>query len=127
MEFRVESASLLFLHKLLYSDYKSHTTVKCLDGICPGGCFSFISQIFPGSISDKEITLHSGIVNHALWNPGEGLMADQGFTVKEYTGNLNIKLSEEEVVQTQQIASERIHVKRMIQSSKPYHLAILFR
>ena len=134
VEFRVESASSLFLHKLFYSDYKSHTTVKCLVGICPGGGFSFISQVFPGSISDKEITLRSGILNHALWNPGEGLMADRGFTVKEYTDNLNIKLvipaflkgrnqlSEEEVVQTQQIASERIHVERMIQRLKTYHI-----
>ena len=44
VEFRVESASSLFLHKLFYSDYKSHTTVKCLVGICPGEGFSFISQ-----------------------------------------------------------------------------------
>ena len=54
--------------------------------------------------------------------------------MKEYTDNLNIKLvtpaflkgrnqlSEEEVVQTQQIASERIHVERMIQKAQnlPY-------
>ena len=134
VEFRVESASSLVLHKLFYSDYKSHTTVKCLVGICPGGGFSFISPVYPGSISDKEITVRSGILNPALWNPGEGLMADRGFTVKEYTDNLNIKLvipaflkgrnqlSEEEVVQTQQIASERIHVERMIQRLKTYHI-----
>ena len=78
--------------------------------------------------------LLSGILNYALWNPGEGLTADGGFTVKEYTDNLNIKLvipaflkgrnqlSKEEVVQTQQIASERIHVERMIQRLKTYHI-----
>ena len=134
VEFRVETASSLVLHKLFYSDYKSHTTVKCLVGICPGGGFSFISSVFPGSISDKEITVRSGILNPSLWNPGEGLMADRGFTVKDYTDNLNIKLvipaflkgrdqlSEEEVIQTQQIASERIHVERMIQRLKTYHI-----
>ena len=67
VEFRVESASSLFLHKLFYSDYKIHTTVKCLVGICPGGGFSFISQVFPGSISDKEITLRSGIEQFQKW------------------------------------------------------------
>ena len=63
-------------------------------------------------------------------------MADRGFTVKDYTDNLNIKLvipaflkgrnqlSEEEVIQTQQIASERIHVERMIQRLKTYHIFI---
>ena len=61
-------------------------------------------------------------------------MADRGFTVKEYTDSLNIKLvipsflkgreqlSEEEVIVTQQIASERIHVERMIQRLKTYHI-----
>ena len=137
VEFRVETASSLVLHKLFYSDYKSHTTVKCLVGICPGGGFSFISPVFPGSTSDKEITVRSGILNPSLWNPGEGLMADRGFTVKDYTDNLSIiklvipaflkgrdQLSEEEVIQTQQIASERIHVERMIQRLKTYHIFI---
>ena len=134
VEFRVETASSLVLQKMFYSDYKSHTTVKCLVGICPGGGFSFISPVFPGSISDKEITVRSGILNPSLWNPGEGLMADRGFTIHEYTDNLNIKLvipaflkgkdqlSEKEVIQTQQIASERIHVERMIQRLKTYHI-----
>ena len=134
VEFRVESATSLFMHKLFYSDYKSHTTVKCLVAICPGGGFCFISSVFPGSISDKEITVRSGLLNPALWNPGEGIMADRGFTVKDYTDNLNIKLvipaflkgrdqlSEEEVVLSQQIASERIHVERMIQRLKTYHI-----
>ena len=134
VEFHVESASSLFMHKLFYSDYKSHTTVKCLVGICPGGGFTFISPVFPGSISDKEITVRSGILNPALWNPGEGIMADRGFTVHDYTDNLNIKLlippflkgrdqlSEKEVILTQQIASERIHVERMIQRLKSYHI-----
>ena len=53
VEFRVETASSLVLHKLFYSDNKSHTTVKCLVGICPGGGgFSFIFEVFPGSVSD---------------------------------------------------------------------------
>ena len=134
VEFRIETASSLILHKLFYSDYKSHTTVKCLVGICPGGGFTFISSVYPGSISDKDITLKSGILNPALWNPGEGLMADRGFTVKDYTDTLNVKhiipaflcgrdqLSEEELITSQQIASERIHVERMIQRLKTYHI-----
>ena len=134
VEFRVETASSLVLHKMFYSDYKSHTTVKCLVGICPGGGFSFISSVFPGSISDKDITVRSGLRNPSLWNSGEGIMADRGFTIQDYTDNLNIKLvipaflqgrdqlSEEEVIITQQIASERIHVERMIQRLKTYHI-----
>ena len=54
LEIKVEVPSALFLHKLFYSDYKSHTTVKVLVGITPGGEFNFVS--YPGSISDKNIT-----------------------------------------------------------------------
>ena len=92
VEFRVETASSLVLHKLFYSDYKSHTTVKCLIGICPGGGFSFISDVFPGSVSDKDITVKSGLPSSTFWNPGEGLMADCGFTVKDYTNTLPVNL-----------------------------------
>ena len=61
-------------------------------------------------------------------------MADRGFTVKDYTDPLHIKLvipaffkgrdhlSEEELILSQQIASERIHVERMIQRLKTYHI-----
>ena len=65
---------------MLYSDYKSRTTV--LVGIIPGGGFNFISEAYPGSTSDKEIL------------------------------NGRSQLSGAEVVRTQQIANERIHVDR---------------
>ena len=67
VEFEVEVPSSLFLHKMLYPDCKSHTTAKVLVGIIPGGGFSFISKSFPGSTSDKEITLRSGILNPLMW------------------------------------------------------------
>ena len=63
VEFKVAVPSSLFLHKMMYSDYKSHTTVKALVGIAPRGGFTFVSSLYPGSISDKDITLTSGILN----------------------------------------------------------------
>ena len=116
------------------SDYKSHTTVKVLVGIAPGGGFNFISSAYPGSISDKDITFHGGILNPQLWELGDAIMADRGFTIKEYTDTIGIELIissflngreqlfENEVIHTQQIASERIHVERMIQRLKCYHI-----
>ena len=50
IEFKVAVPSSLTLHKMLYSDYKSHTTVKVLVGIVPGGGFSFVSSTFPGTL-----------------------------------------------------------------------------
>ena len=76
----------LVMYKMFYSEYKSHTTVKCYCST------NFISSVFPGSISDKEITIPSGILNPMLWQIGDGLMADRGFTVSDYTKPLGIQL-----------------------------------
>ena len=54
VEFRIAVPSSLVLHKLMYSDYKSHTTVKALVEIAPGKGFTFISSVFPGGISNKD-------------------------------------------------------------------------
>ena len=68
---------------MFYSDYKSHETVKVLFGIMPGIGFNFISSAYVGSISDPEITIKSGILNEALWEKGDAIMADRGFTVQD--------------------------------------------
>ena len=131
VEFKVEVPSSLYLHKLLYSDYKSHTTVKVLVGITPGGGFNFISKAYPGSTSDKEITLRSGILNPMMWEKEDALMEDRGFTIQEYTDVLKIEpaflhgrdqLSGSEIIKTQQIANEQIHVERMIKRFKCFHI-----
>ena len=66
----------MVLHKLMYSDYKSHTTVKAFVGIVPCGEFTFISSIFPGSISDKGVTVKSGLLNRQIWEPRKEQMTD---------------------------------------------------
>ena len=91
-EFKIAVPSSLLLHKLMYSDYKSHTTVKALVGIAPGGEFTFISSVFPGSISDKGITVKSGLLNCQMWERGEKLMADRGFTIEDYLSPLGVKV-----------------------------------
>ena len=70
VDFKIIVFSSLVLHKLMYSDYKSHTTVKVLAGIAPGGGFKFISSVFSCSISDKDITVKSGLLNRQIWEPG---------------------------------------------------------
>ena len=77
---------------MLYSDYESHTTAKVLVGIISSGGLSFISKSFPGSTSDTEITLRSGILKPLMWENGDALMAGSGFTVREYTDVFNIEL-----------------------------------
>jgi len=53
----------LVLQKMMYSSYKHRVTYKGLVGITPSGAFSFISQLYPGSTSDREIVIRSGLLN----------------------------------------------------------------
>ena len=46
----------LLLQSQLYSSYKSNTTLKSLSGISPHGAITFVSSLYTGAISDKEIT-----------------------------------------------------------------------
>ena len=92
VEFKIETPSSLVLHKMMYSDYKSHATVKTLVGIAPGGGFTFISNTYPGGISDKEIVVKSGFLNPNLWEQGDIVMADQGFLIEDYLKPLGLGL-----------------------------------
>ena len=73
VEFKVVVASSLTRHKMLYSDYKIHTTVKVVIGIMPGCGLSFVSFAFPGGDSDKSITVKIALLNTNLWEPGNKL------------------------------------------------------
>ena len=110
-----------------YSSYKNHTTMKSLVAIAPNGAFIFVSELFTGSISDRDIYLRSGM-DKLLKKvpPGKSLMADRGFEIQDLILKhdllLNIppfkgsmpSLSMEDVKKTQRIARLRIHVERAI-------------
>ena len=48
-----------------WSEYKEHITGKVLVGLSPVGFPRFVSDAFPGSISDDDITAQSGILSLA--------------------------------------------------------------
>ena len=84
LEIFTETPSSLPLHKVMFSEYKHNTTWKCLVGIAPGGGFTFVSSLFLGRTSDKEIVSKSGILHPRLWEKGDAIMADRGFTIQTY-------------------------------------------
>ena len=49
--------------QLTFSSYKNTNTLKALVGITPSGSVCFISDLYGGSISDKEITSKSGFID----------------------------------------------------------------
>ena len=116
----------------MYSNYKSHVTYKGLIGIAPSGSITFVSQLYEGCISDKEIVKRSGFLTKELWKKDDSVMADRGFTIAEDLRKLDVSLNipafleqrdqftKEEVEESQTIASVRIHVERAIQRVKKF-------
>ena len=71
----------LRLNSELFSSYKNHTTLRGLVGILPGGAITFISQLYTGHISDREIVTRSGFRN-LPFDRGDSVMAYEGFTLE---------------------------------------------
>ena len=82
-EIKCQMPSSLLLNSRLFSSYKNHTTVKGLIGIAPSGAITFTSQLYTGSISDREIVERSGILD-LPFSDGDNVMADKGLPSKTY-------------------------------------------
>ncbi|CAL9683874.1 unnamed protein product [Knipowitschia caucasica] len=130
-EVALEGASSLTLQSETFSAYKNRTTLKGLIGVAPNGLVTFISQLYTGCISDKEITKISGIL--PLLEPGDEVMADKGFLIQDLLDEVGAKLtmppfrhpgqfSKRETEETQAIARLRIIVEQAIARIKHYHI-----
>ncbi|CAN7944441.1 unnamed protein product, partial [Ixodes hexagonus] len=103
-----------------------------LIGISPDGTVTFISELFTGSMSDKECVEKSGFLEQSF-DDGDSVMADKGFRIEEMLKKINVQLNippflrkghftTEEVKETEAIASLRIHLERRIQRIKNFHI-----
>ena len=122
-EFKCQQASNYDLNSLMFSDYKNATTGKALIGITPHASGIIFSDIYPGKISDSEITIEAGAIN--LVNSEHELMSDRGFAISElcaekgvYHNRPAMKMSDQfepaDVADNFDIAATRIHVERFI-------------
>ena len=130
-EFQVEKPKTPTAQISTWSNYKQRNTFKCLLGISPSGAFTFISKLYGGSISDKEITQRSGILT--LLEPGDDVMGDRGFNIRDLLTmigcTLNIPpyssgkpLTAAQVIRTRRIAAARIRVERAIERLKNFRI-----
>ena len=117
-----EVPASLSLQSQCYSSYKSHTTMKGL----PNGAVIFVSELFTGSISDRQLTIQSGFLEMLKSVPhGRSVMADKGFDIQDllvkhglllnippFKGSAALQFSD--VQKTQTIARVRIHVQCVI-------------
>ena len=98
----------------------------------PGGAITFISQLYTGSISDREIVVRSGLLDLPL-KENDSIMADKGFTIQDllplgvslyippFLGS-SAQMPTEDVILTQEIASLCIHVERAVNKIKTFHI-----
>jgi len=67
--------------QVTFSNYKNHNTFKALIAISPSGAICFVSDLFGGNISDKELTAQCGLLDYLEEN--DSVMADRGFNISE--------------------------------------------
>ncbi|XP_072040085.1 uncharacterized protein [Amphiura filiformis] len=67
------------VQKETFSNYKSRNTFKALVGVAPNGVITYVSNLYPGSRSDKAIVQHCGVLSQLV--PGDLVLADKGFLI----------------------------------------------
>ncbi|XP_044588536.1 uncharacterized protein LOC123267764 [Cotesia glomerata] len=131
-EFQCQSPSNFEHQGNLYSSYKARTTYKALIGCTPNGGVCFVSDVYEGSISDREIFIKSNISD--FLEPDDLVLADRGFTVHDIVeskrAHLNIPpflngrkcLSPQEEMETKRITKQRIYIEHVIGRIKQFRL-----
>lgn len=120
--------------KETFSNYKSRDTVKYMVGLSPNLTVNFVSKGYGGRASDKHITLSSEHFMNAL-PPNSIVMADKGFNVStelqakgvklvipDFKGRNRSQMSAAEASNCESISSARIHVERIIQRIRTFHI-----
>lgn len=130
-EFYIEKPSLPSSQRRTYSQYKSNNTLKLLVSISPICHFNFVSKLYTGCISDKEIVKASGFLEFI--KPDDSVMADKGFNIQDLLAVRNARLLAPPIMAknnvsargstaTRRVARGRVHVERMIRKLKCYRI-----
>ena len=130
-ELFIQRPSAMLAQSETWSDYKHHNTWKLLVGVTPNGQVSFLSDLWDGRVSDKQINRASAVLD--LIESGDNIMVDRGFDIKDIvpegvTVNMppfiagRDQVTAAETEETMTIASVRIHVERAIGRIKTYHI-----
>ncbi len=66
--------------KETYSAYRGKHSFKLLLGVAPNAVITYCSKLYLGSVSDKELVLDSGILDH--FEHGGLILSDKGFLIQ---------------------------------------------
>ena len=128
-EFYIQKPSLPSSQRRTHSSYKARNTFKLFISISPVLHINYISRLYSGCISDKEITKRCGFLEEL--NPGDEVMADKGFNIQDLLALHHVRLIAPPIMHkgragthtatmTRRVATKRIHVERTIRSLKSF-------
>ena len=66
----------------MFCNYKSTMVDKALIGIARHGMGMHFSDIYPGSLSDSEITAKANVLGYV--NPEREIMSGRGFAIQDF-------------------------------------------
>ena len=102
-----------------YSTYRRMNSFKVIIGVAPNAVITYVSGLYPGSVSDKCIVQESRLLKHLVAR--DLILADKEFLIQDLVPrgvSVNIppflnngKLTESEARATKSIARCRIHVE----------------
>ena len=73
-EMKIQKPTRPFIQKVTWRNYKRSKTFRLLVGISPTGAFTFVSKLWSGGVSDRNITIKSGLID--TLRPNDDRMAD---------------------------------------------------
>ena len=106
----------------MFSKYKNATTGKALIGIASHGSGIIFNDIYPGEISESEITVVTGAIS--LVDLEHDSMSDRVFVISELCAGIhhnrsamkmNNQFEPADVADNFDITATRIHVERFIE------------
>ncbi|XP_072532968.1 uncharacterized protein [Salminus brasiliensis] len=139
-ELKLERPTSLLLPSQTVSDSKTTNTLKGLVACDPRGSILFVSTLYTGTISDRDIFKQCGIITQlyhlietGYLNPGDGLMADKGFQNQKDVEEIGLSLNippfaqrNEQMpfldMQKKKMAKYRLHVKKAITKIKKFKI-----
>ena len=92
LKYCVEKPSNATAQQATFSTYKNRNPLKALVGIDPSGLLIFISDLYGGSISDRELTIKCRICEKD-WERKDVLMADRGFTIQDILEQKGVRVN----------------------------------
>ena len=91
-ELKCQMPSSLLLNSELFSSYKNYATLKGLIGVSLAGHITFISELYTGSVSDREIIMRSGFLD-LPFDTNDSVMADKGFTFQDLLPAVSLNIT----------------------------------